>query len=155
MRFCSSWSTKMAKILPFTIILLLVSSFYLVFTKWDWEVPWIDASLVMLLMIAFSSIKIDLPRIKALDQAAHAETAITPSLALVAMGRDHVLWNSVSIMTMEVAAIIHIMIEKYGVISSILTLAAALLVGLIFSKTVLALANRLNPTVVKKHTINF
>jgi hypothetical protein len=153
-RICSLWSARMGKFLPFTIILLLVSSFYLVFSKWDWEFPWIDVSLVILLILTVSSFAIDLPRLKAIQSAAAAETATTPSVDLTEKVRDHVLWNSVSILTMEVAAIIHIMIEKLGAAGSLMTPALALILGLLFSKTVLHLANRLNPAVVHKETVN-
>jgi hypothetical protein len=153
-RFCSIWTLRMGKFLPFTIILLLVSSLYMVFAKWDWELPWVDASLVMLLIISVTNITIDFPRLKVIHRAVNAESGSTHSRECTAKVRDHVLWNSVSIMTMEVAAIIHIMIEKLGIVGSLITLAIAFIVGLLFSKTVLHLANRLNPT-VKNKVVNF
>jgi hypothetical protein len=154
-RLCSTWTVRMGKFLPFSIILLLLSSFYMVFTKWDWELPWIDASLVMLIIITVTSITIDLPRLKAINSVVIEETTSTPSFDLMVKTRDHVLWNSVSIMTMEVAAIIHIMIEKLGIAGSLITLVLALVVGLLYSKIILHLANKFNPTVVRNKTVNF
>jgi hypothetical protein len=155
MRLCSFWSTKMSTFLPFSIMLLLISSIYLVIFKWDWEIPWIDVSLVTLIIITVTSITIDTPRLKAINAAINAETVSVPSLEMTEMARDHVLWNSVSIMTMEVAAVIHIMIEKLGTVGSLITVGLALIVGLLFSKAVLRLANRFNPIIVDKEIVNF
>lgn len=154
-RLCSIWTVRMVKFLPYSITLLMISSLYMVFTKWDWEVPWIDASLVMLIMITVTSITIDLPRLKTILKIAQEEKADTPSFELMAKSRDHFLWNSVAITAMEVAAIIHIMIEKLGTAGSLLTLAAALIVGLLYSKIIIHLANKFNPTMVKNKTVNF
>jgi hypothetical protein len=155
-RLCSTWSVRMGKFLPYSIILLLISSLYMVFTKWDWELPWADASLVMLIIIAVTSITIDLPRLKAINRVVKEEATITPSFDLMVKTRDHVLWNSVSIMAMEVAAIIHIMIEKLGTAGSLITLALALIVGLLYSKIILHLANKYNPTAaIRNNTVNF
>lgn len=155
-RLCSTWAVRMGKFLPFSIILLLISSFFMVFTKWDWELPWIDASFVMLIIITVTSITIDLPRLKAINRVVKEEATSTPSFDLMAKSRDHVLWNSVSIMAMEVAAIIHIMIEKLGTAGSLITLALALIVGLLYSKIILHLANKFNPAAaIRNNTVNF
>lgn len=154
-RLCSIWIVRMVKFLPYSITLLLISSLYMVFTKWDWEVPWIDASLVMLIIITFTSITIDLPRLKTILKIAQEEKADTPSFELMAKSRDHFLWNSVSFMAMEVAAIIHIMIEKLGTAGSLLTFAAALIAGLLYAKIILHLANKFNPTIINNKTVNF
>ncbi|MDP4108098.1 MAG: hypothetical protein Q8935_24550, partial [Bacillota bacterium] len=130
-------------------------SFYMVFTKWGWELPWIDASFVMLIIITVTSIAIDLPRLKEINRVVKEETTKTPSFDLLEKSRDYVLWNSVSIMAMEVAAIIHIMIEKLGTAGSLITLLLALIVGLLYSKIILHLANKFNPADVRNKTVNF
>lgn len=154
-QLCSTWTVRMGKFLPFSIILLLISSFYMVFMKWGWELPWIDASFIMLIIITVTSITIDLPRLKAINRVVNEETTNTPSFDLLEKSRDHVLWNSVSIMAMEVAAIIHIMIEKLGTAGSLITLVLALIVGLLYSKIILHLANKFNPADVRNKTVNF
>jgi hypothetical protein len=155
-RLCSTWTVRMGKFLPYSIILLLISSIYMVFTQWDWKLPWADASLGMLIIITVTVITIDLPRLKAINRVVKEEETITPSFDLMVKTRDHVLWSSVSIMAMEVAAIIHIMIEKFGIAGSLTTLVLALIVGLLYSKVILHLANKFNPTAVVRHkTVNF
>lgn len=154
MRICSIWTVKIGKVIPYSIFLLLISSLYLVFAKWDWEVPWINASLIMLVIVAITSIMIDLPRLKEINRTVNAETAKTPSSELIAKVRDRVLWISISITTMEVAAIIHIMIEKLGTIGSILTLVIALIFGFILSKAILYLADKFNHGVIKNNSVS-
>lgn len=103
-----------------------------------------------------TSISIDLPRHKAINRVVKEEETSTPSFDLMAKSRDHVLWNSVSIMAMEVAAIIHIMIEKLGTAGSLITLALALIVGLLYAKIILHLANKFNPAAaIRNNTVNF
>ncbi|WML54935.1 hypothetical protein RCG17_10215 [Neobacillus sp. PS3-12] len=83
-RLCSTWAVRMGKFLPFSIILLLISSFYMVFTEWGWELPWIDASFVMLIIMTVTSITIDLPRLKAINRVVKEEATSTPSFDLMA-----------------------------------------------------------------------
>jgi hypothetical protein len=141
---CSYWAMKMARFWLYSIILILVSSIYLVFSRWGWKFPWIDVSLVMLiLMMALSPIIIH--RLKEIHRTVDEETENLASLKSMEKVRDPLLWNSVSIMSLEVAGIIHLMIEKLGTLGSILTFCITLILGILLSKVVLRLANKLNP----------
>jgi hypothetical protein len=147
---CSYWAMKMAQFWLFSIILILVSSIYLVFSRWGWKFPWIDVSLVMLiLMMALSPIIIR--RLKEVHQAIDSETENIASLKSMEKVRDRFLWNSVTIMSLEVAGIIHLMIEKMGTLGSILTFFIMLILGFLLSKVVLRWANKLNPIPVVNH----
>jgi hypothetical protein len=140
----SYWAMKMARFWLYSIILILVSSIYLVFSRWGWRFPWIDVSLVMLLlMMALSPIIIR--KLKVIHMAIDAETEDVASLKSMEKIRDRILWNSVSIMSLEVAGIIHLMIEKLGTLGSLLTFFIMLILGFLLSNVVLRLANKLNP----------
>jgi hypothetical protein len=146
----SYWAMKMARFWLFSIILILVSSIYLVFSRWGWKLPWIDVSLVMLiLMMALSPIIIR--RLKEIHQVIDAETENVASFKSMEKVRDRILWDSVSIMTLEVAGIIHLMIEKMGTLGSLLTFFIILILGILLSKIVLHYANKLNPIPVENH----
>lgn len=75
---------------------------------------------------------------------ASEETESTASFGLIEKVHDRIIWNILSITTLEVGGIIHLMIEKFGTLESLLTFFAILILGLILAKTILHLANKSN-----------
>jgi hypothetical protein len=151
MWICSYWAMKMGQFWFFSIVLILVTSIYLSFSRWGWEFPWIDVSFVMLIVM-MALCPIILRRLKGIHHAVDVETNDVSSFKLMEKVRGHSLWNSLSIMTVQVAGIIHLMIEKLGTIGSLLTFCITLILGFLLSKAVLHLANKLNPLPVVNST---
>ncbi|MDP4084893.1 MAG: hypothetical protein Q8934_09790 [Bacillota bacterium] len=140
---CSYWAVKMERLWFFSSILLIITSFYMVFSRWGWKFPWIDISLLMMILMIAGNFMIH-RQLKVIHQLADKETTNTPSLELIKKIRDSNLWSIVSMMALAVAGIIHLMIEKLGTAGSLLTFFITLLIGIIGSKTILYLANKSN-----------
>jgi hypothetical protein len=95
---------------------------------------------------------INLRRLIEIHQAVDAEANDVPSFTVMEKARNQNFWNSLSIMSVLVAGIIHLMIEKLGTIGSLLTFCITLIMGFLLSKAVLHLAHKLNPLPVVNST---
>jgi hypothetical protein len=148
---CSYWAMNMGKLWFFSIVLILFSSIYLSFSRWGWKFPWIDVSFVILIVMLVLC-HINLRRLIEIHQAVDAEANDVPSFTVMEKARNQNFWNSLSIMAVLVAGIIHLMIEKLGTIGSLLTFCITLIMGFLLSKAVLHLAHKLNPLPVVNST---
>lgn len=140
-------SVKMDGFLPISVILILLPGLYLVFTSWGWEIAWVNVSLVSLFIMTLAGPIINLRRLKDILQAVNAESNEKPSKILLAKVRNQVLWNSVSIMTMEVIAIIYLMTIKPSLIESLVAIVVFFAFGIVFSKIILRIDSKKNNTV--------
>lgn len=137
LKIWASLSVKMDEFLPFSVILILLPSLYLVFSTWGWNIAWVNVSLGALILMSLAGPIINLRRFKGILQIVNAETSEIPSPNLLAKVRDQVLWNSISIMTMEVLGIIYLMTIKPPLIESIVTIIICFVLGILFSKIAL------------------
>lgn len=135
-------TVKMDEFLPFSVILILLPGLYLVITSWGWQVGWINISLVALVLMSLAGPIINLRRFKAILVTVNAETEETPSAMLVEKVRDRLLWNTVSIMVMEVLGIIYMMTVKPGILGSFISLVIGAIFGLIFASIFLSKATQ-------------
>lgn len=133
----SSLAVKMDVLLPFSVIFVLLPGLYLTFSTWGWGYAWLNLSLALLLFMTLLGPIINLPRLKVIFSTVQAETESIPSSHLLAKVRDRILWNSVMIMTMLLIAIIFLMTVKPALLGSLITLAAAIIVGFIAANLLL------------------
>ncbi len=140
LKIWSKVAVKMDEFLPFSVILILVPGVYLVISSWGWQVAWVNISLAALILMSLAGPIINLRRFKDILLTVNAESGAIPSAKLVEKVRDRVLWNSVSIMTMEVLGIIYLMTVKPGILGSLITLVIGAILGLIFSNIFLSKA---------------
>jgi hypothetical protein len=138
LRNWSALAVKLDGLLPFSVILILVPGLYLVFSTWGWGNSWVDFSLGTLIIMTFMGPIINLSRLKAILNAANAETNDIPSAFLLKKVNDRVLWNSVLIMTMLAVAIVFLMTLKLTMDGSIITLVAAIVIGFIVANILLS-----------------
>ena len=143
------WSTlavKMDGIIPFSVFLILIPGVYLVFTSWGWDIAWVNISLLGLVFMTLAGPIINLRRLKIIFQAVNAESGEKPSENVLSKVRDRVLWNSVSIMTMEVIAISYLMTIKPSLIESLVAIVIFFVLGFVFSKIALRIDTQKNNT---------
>jgi uncharacterized membrane protein len=137
LREWSSLAVKMDGFLPLSVILILLPGLYLVISSWGWGIAWVNISLVTLVAMTIMGPVINLRRLKAILTAANAETNIVPSAHLLEKVRDRILWNSVMIMSMLVIAILFMMTVKPALVGSLITIAAAIVIGCIAASKLL------------------
>lgn len=143
------WSTlavKMDGFIPLSVFLILLPGLYLVFTSWGWAMAWVNISLGALVFMTLAGPIINLRRLKIILQAVNAESGEKPSENLLSKVRDRVLWNSVSIMTMEVIAISYLMTIKPPLIESLVAIIIFFVLGFVFSKITLRIDSKKNNT---------
>ncbi|MDN7227513.1 hypothetical protein QWY15_09425 [Planococcus sp. N064] len=131
-------AVKTDALFPLSTLIIIVPALYLVFSTWGWGMAWINVSLAALLGTSFLGPVINLRRLKGILAAAEAETDRVPSGDLMKKLRDPVLWNSVSIMAMLVFGILFLMAVKLPLVGSLITMAIALVAGLVFARVMLA-----------------
>lgn len=134
----SGLAVKTDALFPLSTLIIIVPALYLVFSTWGWGIAWINVSLAALLGTSFLGPIINLRRLKGILAAAEAETDSVPSSDLVRKVRDPVLWNSVSIMSMLVFGILFLMAVKLPLVGSLITMAIALVAGLVLARFMLA-----------------
>ena len=134
-----SLAKKADGLLPFSVILILIPGLYLVFTNWGWGDAWINASLILLIVMTIMGPVINLRRIHEIDHAANEASELT--LEVIDKVKNKVLWTSVSIMTMLGFAIVFLMTVKVGLAGSLMTIVAAVIVGLGCSRIFLTKKN--------------
>lgn len=134
----SGLAVKTDALFPLSTLIIIVPALYLVFSTWGWGIAWINVSLAALLGTSFLGPIINLRRLKGILAAAEAETDSVPSSDLVRKVRDPVLWNSVSVMAMLVFGILFLMAVKLPLVGSLITMAIALVAGLVLARFMLA-----------------
>lgn len=144
LKIWATLSVKMDEFLPFSVILILLPGLYLVFSTWGWNITCVDVSQGALLLMTLAGPIINLRRFKSILQTVNAETGEVPSSDLLVKVRDQVLWNTVSIMTMEVLGIIYLMTIKPSLIESLVTIVICIVLGFVFSKTALHVGSEKN-----------
>lgn len=134
----SGLAVKTDALFPLSTLIIIVPALYLVFSTWGWGIAWINVSLAALLGTSFLGPIINLRRLKGILAVAEAETDSVPSSDLVRKVRDPVLWNSVSVMAMLVFGILFLMAVKLPLVGSLITMAIALVAGLVLARFMLA-----------------
>ncbi|NHM32107.1 hypothetical protein [Neobacillus terrae] len=133
----SSLAVKVDGLLPLSVIFILVPGLYLVFSTWGWKIAWVNISLAALIVMTIMGPAINLRKLKGILNAVKSETESTPSAGLQEKVRNRVLWNSVIIMTMLTIAILFLMVVKPALVWAFLTIAAAILLGVITAGLIL------------------
>jgi hypothetical protein len=130
-------NTMLAKLLPISALLVLLSGLLMTFAVWGWSHAWIDLSLGTLIALGIGGATLSSPRMKAIHQALTAtpDGPITDSLKQRIA--DPVLWTYAQIPAFMALAAIALMALKLEWPGSIAVLLVALVISLIsaqFSK---------------------
>jgi hypothetical protein len=121
-------------------LLTLIPGLYLAQARWGWTLPWIDASLVILIVISASGPIVNKPRFMKVHMAA-GRAGHGPVPAEVSdLVNDSVLWASVHCNGTLMVGMVYIMILKSGMLDTILAVAVTLAAGIASSRMVLGRA---------------
>ena len=156
LKIWSSLAVKTDELLPLSVILILLPGLYLVFSTWGWKEAWINCSLTTLIVLCFMGPFINLRRLKRILSAVNAVIEDIPSLEVLKIVRDRVLWNSISIMTMLAIAILFLMTVKPTLWGSLTVIVIAIPAGFITAHILLkGNASPLSSTDETKTTTDF
>jgi len=137
-------AVKSDGLIPISVIFILFPGLYLVFTTWGWGTGWIDLCLATLIAMTIMGPVINLPRLKAILEAANNETSNSPSTTLLQTIHNRTLWNSFMIMTMLGFGIVFLMTMKLAMIGSLVTLLITVIIGYILANITLGKATSNN-----------
>lgn len=137
-------AVKSDGLIPISVIFILFPGLYLVFSTWGWGTGWIDLCLATLIAMTIMGPVINLPRLKAILEAANNETNSAPSTALLQTIHNRTLWNSFMIMTMLGFGIVFLMTMKLAMVGSLFTLLVTVVLGYILSTIILGKASNNN-----------
>jgi hypothetical protein len=116
------------RIIQFSGLLVLITGIYMTVTAWGWGTPWILVSLGGLVVMGALSGGVDGSRLAAIRKAADtSEGVISP--ALQRRMADPILLTSVQTASMVGLGVVLLMTIKPDLIGSLITLAAALVLG--------------------------
>lgn len=133
-------AVKSDGLIPISVIFILFPGLYLVFSTWGWGTGWIDLCLATLIAMTIMGPLINLPRLKAILEAANNETSSSPSTALLQTIHNRTLWNSFMIMTMLGFGIVFLMTMKLAMVGSLVTLLISIVIGYILANIILGKA---------------
>ncbi|MEK3990395.1 MULTISPECIES: hypothetical protein [Robertmurraya] len=140
-------AVKSDGLIPISVIFILFPGLYLVFSTWGWGTGWIDLCLATLIAMTIMGPVINLPRLKAILEAANNETNSSPSTALLQTIHNRTLWNSFMIMTMLGFGIVFLMTMKLAMVGSLVTLLISVVLGYVLATIILGKAfnsNKIN-----------
>ncbi|SHR52023.1 Uncharacterised protein [Mycobacteroides abscessus subsp. abscessus] len=134
-------AVKSDGLIPISVIFILFPGLYLVFSTWGWGTGWIDLCLATLIAMTIMGPVINLPRLKAILEAANNETNSSPSTALLQTIHNRTLWNSFMIMTMLGFGIVFLMTMKLAMVGSLVTLLISVVLGYVLATIILGKAS--------------
>jgi len=118
-----------SKLLPISLLILLVTGAYLTQVRWSWSTPWIDVAILGLLMMGALGGGVLGRRERALHAflADYSGEAIDPATALRL--QDSVLMIGSTVMPLIAIGVMLVMVTKPGLVVGILELAVATALG--------------------------
>src|SRR5262245_33792170 len=111
-------------------LLLLVPGVYLVVAAWGWTIPWIDASLGVVVILALLGRFALGPRLAALHRGALQAASGPVSDALRQRRTDRALWTAAWTSTALFLGVVFLMTSKPGVAVTLATVAVAIVGGM-------------------------
>ncbi|MBM7553359.1 hypothetical protein [Thalassobacillus pellis] len=125
-RLWAGLAVKSDKVLPVSVLFILLPGIYLTSVSWGWNIAWVNVSLITLISMTLTGPLVNLPRLKAIAKEAD-KPVLTPLLS--SKIKDRTLWISLSTMTFLTVAILFLMTMKFGLIGSLSTILFALFIG--------------------------
>lgn len=114
-----------------SILLLAAAGLYMALTVWGWQADWIVVATVSFLLLApFGTLLLD-PRLRAIAQMASEVPDGPLPASLVARTRDPLLGTGLHIYITVLLGIVFLMSNKPPLVTSILVMGMAVLLGLI------------------------
>lgn len=117
-------------VFPIPNALILLAGLYMAATEWGWTTPWIDVSLVGLLVMALLGRFVIGSRIEAAYEAALAAPEGPIPDALHRRRADLGLWTTVLTFVSVVVGIVFLMVVKPGLAGVLATIGIAVVIGL-------------------------
>ena len=130
LRTWANFAVKMDRLLPLSAVFVIGPGIYLTISTWGWQTAWINMSLVLLLFMCIAGPVINLPRLKQIATAANEHPLEQISEALQIECRNVVLWRSVSMMALQLMAIVYMMTMKPTIIGAIITVSVCIIIGI-------------------------
>jgi ABC-type spermidine/putrescine transport system permease subunit II len=115
------------------VLLILVTGLYMTITAWGLQSGWILVALISLILIAPLSTVFIEPRRRSIDRQAKEAPDGTLPLSLEQSTHDPVLLTVIETVTTLLLGIVFLMTNKPSLIVSIIVMAVALVLGLVFS----------------------
>jgi multisubunit Na+/H+ antiporter MnhG subunit len=133
-RAWSSASKPLDVVFPITSLLILGAGLAMTIGFWGWTQAWIDLSLGLLVLLSIVGAAFNGTHARRIAQRAAAlgQGAIPPDLSRELNNPAH--WTSVVSMATLGLGIVFLMVEKPGLLGSIITLVIALLVGVVLAQ---------------------
>lgn len=134
LRTWANFAVKMDGLLPPSAVFVIGPGIYLTISAWGWQTAWINMSLVLLLFMCMAGPVINLPRLKRIAAAANEHPLEHMSEALQIECRNVVLWRSVSMMALQLIAIVYMMTMKPSIIGAIVAVMVCMIIGLVLAQ---------------------
>jgi len=124
------------RLLPTASLLILLAGIYMTVTAWGWSTPWIDVSLAALIVQGALGGSVISRRLRAIHTAAAMAEASTGSIPaeLKRQVNDPVLRTAVQVNAVIGLGIVFLMTTKPGLVGALITLAAALVLGVVATR---------------------
>ncbi len=134
-RVWSSASKPLAVVFPVTSVLILAAGLVMTIGAWGWGQAWIDLSLALLVLFSFMGAIVNDGFARRIARRASelADGPIPPDFAHEL--RHPIHWTSVLGMAMTALGIVFLMVEKPGLLMSLITLIVALLIGVMLARS--------------------
>lgn len=128
------WAAILAgldKFMPPVTLAVLVAGVYMAWTRWGWTTPWIDASLVIFLLLMILGPLLPGRRFAAINRAVKTqESGIIPD-TLVAQYRDRTLWIIENASSALILAMLFLMTTKPGLAGTLVVIVTGLALGIV------------------------
>jgi hypothetical protein len=124
-------STNAHRLGPLSMLLILISGIYMMVTVWG-GVPWVIIALGALILMVVLGLALTAPRMAAIGQALMSENGPV-STSLHSLLHDPRLWLSLHLRGSLAMGIVFLMTVKPALLSSLITVAIAIILGLALS----------------------
>lgn len=128
-RAASAQCAACAKLLPISLLILLVTGAYLTQVRWSWTVPWIDVAILGLLMMGAIGGGVLGRRERALHSLLSDYPGESIDAATASRLRDPVLMTGGAVMPLIAAGVMLVMVTKPSLVVGILELVVATALG--------------------------
>jgi len=117
---------KIVRAFPIAVVGLLSSGIYMIHSRWNWKVPWIDAALIGLGLIVVLGTGVEGSRARALKRSLAMEGMSVRTRQLL---RDPVAWTAKMMTLTLIVAVVFVMTVKPSTADCAAAIIVALLAG--------------------------
>ena len=117
---------RIVRAFPIAVVGLLSSGIYMIHSRWNWKVPWIDAALIGLGLIVVLGTGVEGSRARALKRSLAMEGMSVRTRRLL---RDPVAWTAKMMTLTLIVAVVFVMTVKPAAADCAAAIVVALLAG--------------------------